>query len=397
MNSNIRKLYGLAQKKQKTIIGLMSGTSLDGLDIALCIFTGAGQSTKVVLKNFTTIPYPQELKEEIRKVFAKKIGDIEHLTLLNASLGILHGQWILDALGEWNVAPEEVDLIASHGQTVYHAPKINHPDSKYGNATLQIGDGDHVSVTTGIITLSDFRQKHIAAGGEGAPLALYGDYLIFSGPENRLLLNMGGIANFTYLPASLDRSEVLVTDTGPGNTLIDAWVQKQFGVAYDKDARLALEGNINSQLLEALKDHPFFQLPIPKTTGPELFSLDYVSKAREKSATLSISPHDVAATLTKFSADTIAGALRDIIRKSRVDKIYASGGGANNPFLMDLIRRQFPSIGIEKTDALGVPGDAKEAVLFAALANEAVSGEAIDFKGREGMPSVTMGKISFPT
>jgi anhydro-N-acetylmuramic acid kinase len=397
MNKNIRKLYELAEKEKRNIIGLMSGTSLDGLDIAYCVFTGSGRNTRVELKNFTTIPYPSELKEEIRKVFAKKTGDIEHLTLLNASLGILHGQWILDALAGWNISPEEADLVASHGQTIYHAPRINHPESKYGNATLQIGDGDHIAVTTGIITLSDFRQKHIAAGGEGAPLALYGDYLIFSGPENRLLLNMGGIANFTYLPASHATGEVLVTDTGPGNTLVDAWVQKQFGVPFDKDALLALKGSINIPLLEALKSHPFFQLPIPKTTGPELFNLQYLTRAQEESSTLSLDPHDITATLTKFSADTIAGALRDITRKSRVDKIYASGGGANNPFLMDLIREQFPSIGIEKTDVLGVPGDAKEAVLFAALANEAVAGEAIDFKGRDGMPSVTMGKISFPS
>ena len=201
----------------------MSGTSLDGLDVALCHITGSGLSVAVQVEKFATVPYPEAFREEIRSVFAKQTIDFQQLCLLNPYIGIRHGSMVLDCLQQWQISPDEIDLIASHGQTVYHAPKKQHGLAQYPNATLQIGDGDHVAVTTGIITISDFRQKHVAAGGEGAPLAVYGDYLFFSKKgENRILLNMGGIANFTYLPGSQEANEVFTTDTGPGNTLLDA-------------------------------------------------------------------------------------------------------------------------------------------------------------------------------
>src|SRR5690606_23325075 len=193
------------ERQERLIIVLMSGTSLDGLDVALCRFRGNGTETKVELVKFKTVPYDSEMKTRIKSVFAKKTIDFQLLTLLNPWIALLHGAMILDCLEEWKIEPGTVDLIASHGQTVFHAPKILHGLEDYPNATLQIGDGDHLAVKTGIITLSDFRQKHIAAGGEGAPLAMYGDFLLFSHPaENRILLNMGGIANFTWLPAGQD-------------------------------------------------------------------------------------------------------------------------------------------------------------------------------------------------
>ncbi|MBC7827784.1 MAG: anhydro-N-acetylmuramic acid kinase [Chitinophagaceae bacterium] len=397
MNKNVEKLYRLSGKASRTIIGLMSGTSLDGLDIAHCTITGFGRDTNLRLDHFKTVPYSSEIKEEIRGVFAKKMVDLEQLTLLNPWLAILHGKWILEALEEWGISPSAVDLIASHGQTIFHAPKIYHDRTQYDNGTLQIGDGDHVARTTGIITISDFRQKHIAAGGEGAPLALYGDYLLFSKQgESRLLLNMGGIANFTFLPTSQDAEQVLVTDTGPGNTMIDAFAQHHFGIPFDKDAALALQGKVHDALLTELKSDPFFKLSIPKTTGPELFNLEYLRRAREKSGTGSANPHDILATLTHFSANTISMAIEEVLNREPIDAIFTSGGGAHNPLLMDLISRTFPTIRVATTDELNISGDAKEAVLFAVLANEAVAGGPIRFGERKGIPAVTMGKISFP-
>lgn len=397
MNKNVKRLCELAGKPDRNIIGLMSGTSLDGLDIAFCTISGNGMDSKVALRHFKTVPYSAELKEEIRMVFAKQTIDLEHLTLLNPWLGILHGKWVLEALEEWGISASAVDLIASHGQTIYHSPKIYNEKRKYGNATLQIGDGDHLSVTTGIITVSDFRQKHIAAGGEGAPLALYGDYLLFSkSGESRLLLNMGGIANFTFLPGSLDPRQVLVTDTGPGNTLIDAFARQYFGMVFDQDAGLALKGKVIDVLLNVLKEHPFFTLPLPKTTGPELFNLEYLESAQQKSGTQTADLHDIIATLTKFSAETIAIGIEEILKQHPVDTIFISGGGANNPLLVSFIAESFPKIKMARTDELGIDGDAKEAVLFAVLANEAVAGNAFHFGDRKGMPAVTMGKISFP-
>jgi anhydro-N-acetylmuramic acid kinase len=293
-------------------------------------------------------------------------------------------------------------LIASHGQTVFHAPKILHGLEKFPNATLQIGDGDHIAVKTGIITFSDFRQKHCAAGGEGAPLAVYGDYLIFSKKgEDRILLNMGGIANFTYLAGNLDANEVFATDTGTGNTLIDAYVKKHFNLPYDEDAKIASRGNINQELLKALKDNEFFSKPFPKTTGPELFNLEYLSNAQKQSKTENLSHEDILATLCRFSAETIAEAISHLSKTIinpflGVGGIYGSGGGVHNPLIMSYLRELLPNYVFKKTDELGIEGDAKEAVLFATLANEAVAGGRTDFGSRKGVPSVSMGKISFP-
>lgn len=401
MNKQVQRLYEIAGRRERRIIGLMSGTSLDGLDIALCRIQGSGPETQVEVTHFDTIPYTDDIKAEIRKVFAKKEIDFQHLCLLNPWIGRLHGHMVLNSLERWGIPPDQIDLIASHGQTVFHAPKALHQQDKFPNATLQIGDGDHVAVTTGIITLSDFRQKHTAMGGEGAPLAVYGDYFVFSAPaENRILLNMGGIANFTYLPATQDATEVFTTDTGPGNTLLDAFARRFSDKPYDEDGRMAASGKVNTELLKALKKNSFFDQPFPKTTGPELFSLDYVRQAQQRSSTTSLSPEDLMATLTRFSAETIAETVLRVIKPDETYHVYMSGGGMHNPVLTGAIRELLPNCTFGRTDDIGISGDAKEAVLFAVLANEAVAGGQTlferDDKKRAGVPSVTMGKISFP-
>jgi anhydro-N-acetylmuramic acid kinase len=402
MNKNLQNLYQIAQKPSRRIIGLMSGTSMDGLDVALCELSGSGEDTEVKLLNFDTVDYSEEIKTEIRKVFAKQTIDFQHLALLNEWIGTLHADMILDCLKRWEISTNEVDLIASHGQTVMHAPKILHQQEKFSNATLQIGDGDHIAVRTGIITLSDFRQKHVAAGGEGAPLAVYGDYFIFGKKgENRIMLNMGGIANFTYLPTNMNPEEVFVTDTGTGNTLIDAFTRYYFPEkSYDKDAEIARSGTVNPALLKALKTDDFFTAPFPKTTGPELFSISYVRNAQKTSDTNDISVKDLLATLTRFSAETIAEAIHFTIQKTDYQikdfNIYLSGGGMHNPLLISFLKELLPC-NFLKTNDLGISGDAKEAVLFAILANETVSGGESDFGSRRGIPSVSMGKISFPS
>ena len=399
MNPQLQRLYDIAQKPERRIVGLMSGTSLDGLDVALCRVAGSGGSTRVALERFETVPYSEAFKDSIRAVFAKKQIDFEHLTLLNEQIGQQHGRWVAECLHNWNINPTDVDLVASHGQTVYHAPQQQHRRPGYPNATLQIGDGDHVAAQSGIITLSDFRQRHIAHGGEGAPLAVYGDFFMFSqAGEDRILLNMGGIANFTFLPGSLDASVVFTTDTGPGNTLLDAYARQFTGKPYDENGQMAARGQVNEALLSALKDHPFFAQPFPKTTGPEVFSKDYVQHAQQRSHTETIVPNDLMATLTCFSAETIAQAIQRTLTQGNITNphVYMSGGGAHNPVLTQTIARLLPGCTFANTDALGIAGDAKEAVLFAVLANEAVVGTGtINFGERQGVPSVSMGKISF--
>lgn len=381
------------------IIGLMSGTSVDGLDIALCSFTGSGAETKIKVLQFETVSYNDDFKNEVKSIFSKREVDFEKLCLLNPWIALQQAKMINECLAKWGIKNDEVDLIASHGQTVYHAPKILHKQQKFGNATLQIGDGDHFAVATGIITLSDFRQKHIAAGGEGAPLAVYGDYLVFSKRnENRIMLNMGGIANFTFLSGDLDASKVFSTDTGPGNTIMDVYIQKYFhGKYFDENAVVAAAGILNEDLLKALKQNEFFEKPFPKTTGPELFNLSYLENAQQQSSTSTISHSECMATLNRFSADTIVDGIKRSFSGNQNFIIYVSGGGMHNPLLMQNISRQLPGITIKTTADLEIDPDAKEAVLFAILANECVSGGRYKFNSdKAGIPSVTMGKLSFP-
>ena len=399
MNLQIEKLYQIANKSERLIIGLMSGTSLDGLDIALCKFRGQGLDTQVELIAFETVSYDSSFKQEIKAVFAKEVASLEKVCLLNPWVAKVHAKMILHVLSKWGINTASVDLIASHGQTIYHAPARQHQQQKFGNATLQIGDGDHLAVDTGIITISDFRQKHIAAGGEGAPLAVYGDYLIFSRKgEDRILLNIGGIANFTFLPGNLRAEEVFSTDVGPGNTLMDALAQKHFpGKYFDENATIARAGNCHPELLHELKQNPFFNLSFPKTTGPEVFNLAYLERAQQKTNTLHLSVEDCMATLNQLTADTIVDAMKKTIGNSSNPVIYSSGGGMHNPLLMERIQSQLKDARFLTTTNLGINPDAKEAVLFATLANESICGGYVSFgRNREGIPSVTMGKISFP-
>jgi len=397
MNVNIDKLYKVGAKRHRKVIGLMSGTSLDGLDIAYCTISDFGRNTKVIIESFETIPYQEDIKERIRNVFAKKEVDFPYLVQLNEWLGTLHGIMVNAFLETHGIEKTDVDVIASHGQTVMHVPKHQHTHHDFNHATLQIGDGDQLSVKTGIITISDFRQKHIAAGGEGAPLAVYGDYLMFSEKgQSRIMLNIGGIANFTYLPADGLASSVFVTDTGPGNTLMDAWTKKYFDLPYDKEGLIAGKGKVNIDLLNRLKSNNFFKLEFPKTTGPELFNLAFLEDIIQSFDQMNISKEDVLTTLNRFTAETIADAIKAVISDCSFH-IYLSGGGAHNHILVTTLKTFLPDCFFGISDDLGINGDAKEAVLFAVLANETLAGEPIDFGQRQGVPSICMGKISFPS
>ncbi len=397
MNRNILKLQRIAAAPSRIIIGLMSGTSLDGLDIALCEFRNSGIDTTIKMLHFKTIDYAPEFKSELRSISSQPKVDLQKVTLLNAYIGTYFAELILQCLQEWDFKPEDVDLIASHGQTIFHAPISIHGLKSYPNATLQIGDGDHIAQKTGIITLSDFRQKNIAAGGEGAPLAVYGDYLLLSSlTENRILLNIGGIANFTFLPAGKESDLIFSTDVGPGNTIMDQFVQSNYkNLYYDKDSALALAGTTNQKLLAALLDSPFYNFEFPKTTGPELFSLKYLNDAIKHCHLQGISNEDVLATLCEFSAQSIVIAINKCVPKESEFTIYLSGGGMHNPLLVKKIG-DYLKCELKTTSDLNLNPDAKEAILFALLANECVAGDKPAYKNRAEMPAVAMGKISFP-
>lgn len=393
MNTQIASLHRIAGQESRRIIGLMSGTSLDGLDIALCRIWGSGKQTSLIVEHFETIPYGDEFRDAIRQVFSKKTIDHQRLCQLNAIIGTTHGMFVRKALEKWGVQPAEVDLVASHGQTVYHAPQSLTGDSSKPNSTLQIGDGDHVAWHSGIITVSDFRQKHVAAGGEGAPLAAYGDYLLFGGEgEDRVLLNIGGISNFTYLPAT--GREAFATDIGPGNTLMNQVMFQRYGKEMDEGGQLAQDGRVNDILLETLLEHPFFEVPFPKTTGPELFNLAFLEEAQRRSLTQELVGPDLIATLTAFTAEGIVRAVRSL--GVGAPRVYISGGGVHNPVLMREIVTRCKGVEVLDFKSLGMEPDAKEAVLFAVLANETVAGDAENTQGLLHSPPVCMGKVSLP-
>jgi len=366
----------------------MSGTSVDGLDIAICKIAGSGKDTKINVTHHTTIPYDSAFKAAIAQIFSIKSVNLEQVTLLHAHIARVHASMVLSALTNWNIQPANVDLIASHGQTIYHAPASMHTQSIYGNATLQIGDGDILSAATGIITLSDFRQKHISAGGEGAPLALFGDTILFSSAtENRILLNMGGIANFTYLPAG-QTTNIISTDVGPANTLIDGYVKANYpGLSYDANGEIANTGIINEAFTNEVVAHPFFSAGFPKTIGPELFNLDFIADALKNAGIVSMAHQDMVASLSYITARVIADGIIKVVGDATKNMvIYASGGGIHNAYIMQQLQNMCPGASFKNLETLGVHPDAKEAVLFAVLANEALAGS----------PTLSMGKISFP-
>jgi anhydro-N-acetylmuramic acid kinase len=228
-------------------------------------------------------------------------------------------------------------------------------------------------------------------------LAIYGDYLLCShATENRVLLNIGGIANFTYLPANGKLNQVFSTDTGPGNTLMDAYTRKHFeGISYDKDASIAKQGTIHRELLDLLKKDSFFSLPFPKTIGPELFNLEYLNEAQLKMGIV-LSDHDIMATLNRFTAETIVAAIQNNLPSTISFTIYVSGGGMHNSLLMEHLNSLLPNVSIASSIEIGIHPDAKEAILFALLANEAVAGSPLLAGGHSTKVPTTMGKISFP-
>jgi anhydro-N-acetylmuramic acid kinase len=392
MPRRLARLLALAEKPRRSILGLMSGTSLDGLDLALCTVEGGGAGTRVAVERFATRPYDADARRRLWEIVFNPKAPLERVCQAHAWLADLHGEMVLEALGEWGVAPGAVDVLASHGQTVFHAPAAR--------ATLQLGDGDRLAVRTGILTVSDFRQKELAGGGEGAPLAPYAESLLFRAEQPRVLLNIGGIANFTWLPALGDPAPILFGDTGPGNTLLDLAVRRYFPErkeGFDRGGELARQGRVHEGALRRLKQHPYLTRRCPKSTGPEEFGPGLLEDAIAvaKTERQDFSGHDALATLTRFTAETIADCLGREVPRLPSTEVVVSGGGGHNGTLMDHLARLLPGVKLSDSTTLGVPPDAKEAVLFAVLANETLAGPGFPARNRSGRP-IAFGKLSFP-
>lgn len=383
----MNSLNRILNKQERLAVGLMSGTSMDGVDAALVKIKGCALETKVEVINFVCIPYEPSLRQILEDVGAG--GSTRQVSELNFLVGEAFAHAALNVIRKAGFSVADIDLIGSHGQTIYHNP----PSSKKSvPSTAQIGELDVIAERTGITTIGDFRTRDIAAGGEGAPLVPYVDYILFyeSGKVS-IAQNIGGIANATVVTEGID--DVIAYDTGPGNMLMDKVVSLASNgkEKYDRDGKLASQGLVNKRLLEKLLSLPHFdQLP-PKSTGAELFGKEKAQELYNLVTQKNISLTDLMATLLELTVESIALSYeRVIFPKWKVVEVILSGGGARNPVLVERLKRRLSYVKFSTSDDYGIPIDAKEAVAFAILANELVSGNSAN------LPSVTGAKRRVP-
>ena len=370
---------------ERLVVGLMTGTSADAVDAALVQFKGAGLSARHRLVAYRETPLEDGLRREVLEVADTESLPPERLMRLDVALAERYADAVLDLLRGAGVATTDVAAIGSHGQTVRHLPRA----AAGGRAlTLQLGSASVLAERTGIAVVSDFRTRDTAAGGEGAPLVPVADWWLFrSETESRVLLNLGGMANLTYLPRNGALEQVVAFDTGPGNAVLDGLVgDATAGLArHDDGGRLAATGHPHEGLLSELLADPFFAMPPPRSTGRERFCSGYAVRLRQIADPLGLSLEDVLATAVELTARTVAGAVRDFIEpRGGVDAIYASGGGTRNTTLMLALRRHFGEKRLERLDALGVEPDAKEALAFALLAHLTLCGVPGNVPGATG-------------
>ena len=377
-------------------IGLMSGTSCDGVDAALVAIRGRGRATRVELRAFETYPYSRTVRTLLAAVSEPATGTVDLVCRANALVGELFAD-AAGAIAERAGVPlRRVALIGSHGQTIQHLPAPKALAGRRVAATLQIGEPSVIAERTGVTTVADFRPRDVACGGQGAPLVPYVDYLLFRHRRRgRVLLNIGGIANVTWLPPACAPSDVLAFDTGPGNLLLDALAGRLTGGrrAFDRDGALAARGAPAGPLLRRLMRHRYLRKPPPKSTGREQFGAAFASALLDGAAGLP--PADLLATATAFTAASIRDACERFVRpRGAIAEVIASGGGCHNRTLMALLAERFAPVPVRTSDELGIPADAKEAVAFAILAHETLAGRPGNLPSATGArrPAI-LGKI----
>ena len=384
-------LRPIISKKEKLVVGLISGTSMDGIDAALVRVCGSGEDTEVRIEEFICREYSDAARNLL---LSPGSLNVEMVSDLNFLLGQEFSAAVFDLLGKAALKTTDVDLVGTHGQTVFH-----NPPSLGGtlSSTLQLGEADVICETTGITTVGDFRTRDVAAGGEGAPLIPYVDHLLFSKTgKNVIAQNIGGISNCTLVTGKLE--ELLAFDTGPGNSLIDSVARLASGGEknFDEDGAIAEEGSVKKDLLRKLMKNPYFDIEPPKSTGRELFGEEMVARLFSATERNSLFLPDLLRTLVEFTVCSIVSAYeRFVYPCADIEEVILSGGGARNPVMVSRLREKLAPVRLCLSDDYGIPLDAKEAVGFAVLANETVCGNRANVPGVTGArDSTVLGKIS---
>ena len=382
------------------VLGMMSGTSADGIDVVLARISGAPPNLNAKLLGHTSIKFSPALRKEILRVAEQHPITAGTLGQLNFRLGELFADAAIAACRKFRILPLKIALIGSHGQTIFHRGR---PIPFFGSptaSTLQIGEPSMIAARTGITTVGDFRPADIALGGQGAPLVPYADYLLYRHEKfGRVSLNLGGIANITVLPRAAKPKQVYAFDTGPANMLIDALVShfSHGRQRFDKDARLASQGRSIPALLDELMRDPYLKLAPPKSTGREYYGHAYLRKLLELGRHFRAKPDDLIRAATLFTALSVVDALnRFVFPKTKIHQLIVSGGGAHNPLVLAQLSAALSGIEILPSSRLGIPEDAKEAFAFALLAYETFHQRPSNLTSATGArgPAI-LGKISY--
>ena len=393
----MKALEKLFHKKSKFIVGLMSGTSADGIDTAVVEIRGSGTKSAIHLLVFNTYPYPRGFKDFLLKNSNPHTARLDEIAQLDMLIAQLFAEAVKKIVQHAGKRMSDIDLIGSHGQTIRHLPAMKKMFGHQVRSTMQIGNPSAIAKLTGVVTVGDFRVGDVAVGGTGAPLVPLFDFLMMRSTRlNRGILNIGGIANMTVLPRKCSMNDVLAFDTGPGNMLIDYLTQKLFHRPYDKNGAIASKGKIISSLLSWLVLHPYLRQPVPKSTGREQFGKEFAETILRKAGTANKA--DVITTVTEFTALSIYLNYLNFVRpKIKIQELIVSGGGIKNNYMMDALKRYFEDVPIHTSDELDIPSDAKEAICFALLANETIAGNPGNVPGATGANRKTLlGVIALP-
>ncbi len=379
----------------RIVAGVLSGTSADGVSACLVDISERGGRTRIKEIASTHRPYPAGLRAFILHHSLPGSGSVDVVCRLNAALGICFADAIRALARKAGVPLSSIDLIGSHGQTIHHLPDAGPLFGLPSRSTLQIGDPSLIAQRTGIVTVGDFRTADMAVGGQGAPLVPYLDALVFRHHRlNRILLNLGGIANITLLPSTRNRHPVTAFDTGPANMVIDALAEHLFREAFDRDGRRARRGKPIPSLLRWTQRHPYFLRRPPKSTGREVFGASFVEAFLKQGR--GSTPRDLLSTATEVTAWSIADQIKRFVRMT-IDEILVSGGGAHNAFLMERIGHHASPARVRTVADIGFSIDSKEAMLFAVLARATVLGRPANLPAATGASRpVILGKICLP-